>query len=63
MRIDKTKIKPIKPNTEIIRKSTCYKAVSLWNSLDMAKANLKIFLNAELDANRLVYRHVIYFLK
>ena len=23
-----------KPNTEVLRKSTCYKAVSLWNSLD-----------------------------
>lgn len=23
-----------KPNTEVLPKSTCYKAVSLWNSLD-----------------------------
>ena len=56
-----------KPNTEILRKSTCYKALSLWNSLDnhtcAISSNLKIFLNAELHANRLIYRYVMYFLK
>ena len=54
-----------KPNTEALRKSTCFKAVCLWNSLDnhtraisQAKVYFKTLLNAELHANSLVYRYV-----
>ena len=54
-----------KPNTGVLRKSTCYTAVSLWNLLDnhtraisQAKVYFKTLLNAGLHANSLVYRYI-----